>query len=229
MTGGVFELQSVLAYDFVRMTRVDLIAALHRYVGRFPTESNTAERFFDLLAGHPNCYERDCWAGHITGSAWVVDVAATRTLLTHHKKLDKWLQLGGHSDGDENSVRVALREATEESGLHLNLISAGNPGVEEIFDVDVHEIPARKREPAHYHFDIRFAVQAVGSDDFTVSDESNALAWVPLNALAEYTNEESMLRMQQKWLRIRRGSRGSGASLRNRAPSEFGERRPKPI
>ena len=185
-------------------TRKDLIAVLHRYRARFPAELATVDRFLVLLEGHAMCYERDCWVGHITGSAWVVDIGATRTLLTHHKKLDKWLQLGGHSDGDENTNRVAMREATEESGLDLIPVSMTGVAVDEVFDIDIHQIPARKHEPAHSHFDVRLAFQATGSDDFTVSEESNALAWVPVDQLESYTTEVSMLRMQQKWLRMQK-------------------------
>ena len=91
--------------------------------------------------------------GHITGSAWVVDPAGSRLLLTHHRKLGKWLQLGGHSDGEPDTLAVALREAREESGLRVRPISNA------VLDIDIHTIPALKGEPAHLHYDVRFALR----------------------------------------------------------------------
>ena len=102
------------------------------------------------------------------------------------------MQLGGHSDGDPDTLAVARREAEEESGLTLSLLDPC------IYDIDIHEIPARKSEPAHYHFDVRFAFVAASSD-FVVSAESMALAWVEISRMAEFTGEESLLRMGQKW------------------------------
>src|ERR1022692_1433569 len=99
-----------------------------------------------FVEAYPDCLQRTQLTGHLTGSAWIVDKAHTRTLLTHHRKLDKWLQLGGHADGDPDLLAVAMREAREESGLtKLRAASV------EIFDLDRHWIPERKAEPAHWH------------------------------------------------------------------------------
>ena len=115
-----------------------------------------------------------------------------------------WLQLGGHSDGDPDTAAVAKREAEEESGLPVTLVSA------EIFDIDVHAIPARKDDPEHEHFDVRFQLLAE-RDDFVVSAESIDLAWVPLVDLQQYTDEESILRMKMvgpvKSLNLRKSQR----------------------
>lgn len=174
------------------MQRRKLQEALARYVQCYPDEQATVIRFTALLNDHPTCFERDCWLGHITGSAWLVDTSGTQLLLTHHRKLNMWLQLGGHSDGETDIAAVAKREALEESGLPLSLIS------DEIFDIDVHEIPARKDDPAHEHFDIRYMLQAQ-HNDFVVSAESIDLAWVSIEQLESYTDEESILRMRRKW------------------------------
>src|SRR5436305_5487357 len=87
---------------------------------------------------HPDCLLRSCVPGHLTGSAWIVSADRQRTLLTHHHKLDKWLQLGGHADGDGDLLAVALREAQEESGL-----TRLRPVATAIYDFDRHWIPAR--------------------------------------------------------------------------------------
>lgn len=174
--------------------RSNLAAALDRYGAQHAAEQAMAARFADFVRSEPNCYERDCWSGHVTGAAWLLNKAGTHALLTHHRKLNMWLQLGGHSDGDPDTTAVALREAREESGLAVRLLQA------EIFDIDVHPIPARKQDPEHWHFDVRFLMQVEGSEDFVVSPESLDLAWVPVVELSNYTREPTILRMGQKWL-----------------------------
>lgn len=174
------------------MHRRNLSEAIERYHIRYPEEIDAVQRFRNLLGEYPNCFQRTCWAGHITGSAWLVDASGELLLLTNHRKLKMWLQLGGHSDGDANTSGVAYREAVEESGLQVALLS------EEIFDIDIHEIPAAKGDPAHYHFDVRYQLRAENMD-FVVSEESLDLAWVQINDLENYTEETSILRMREKW------------------------------
>ena len=174
---------------------VGILAQLDGYLARHPDERDAVARTRDLLLHEPRCFERDCWRpGHITGSAWLVDAAGSRVLLTHHRKLGRWLQLGGHSDGDADPLRVACREAEEESGLQVTPVSTA------LFDLDVHEIPARHSDPAHLHFDLRFALRVVGSERFTLSNESHELRWVRIAELDRLTQEWSMLRMAKKWL-----------------------------
>ena len=179
------------------MAQADLIRQLREYRSRWPGEAGTVDRFIDFVSSHPDCFERHLAIGHVTGSAWVVDRAGARVLLTHHKKLDLWVQLGGHADGDSDVLRVARREAAEESGLAgLELVPGG------IFDVDVHRIPAGGEGPEHFHWDIRYAFRAAGGEAFRVSAESHELRWVGIQSLASVTAEESMLRMARKWRRL---------------------------
>jgi 8-oxo-dGTP pyrophosphatase MutT (NUDIX family) len=175
------------------MDRQPLLQLLHDYAELHPDEQTVTNRFIDFVAAHERCFHRDLWAGHVTGSAWLVDGGGGRVLLTHHRKLGRWLQLGGHSDGHPEPLAVALKEAREESGLEVVPLSTA------IFDLDIHEIPARGSDPAHHHFDVRFALQVVGSESFRVSGESLELAWVAIERLADYTTEESVLRMARKW------------------------------
>lgn len=175
------------------MHRKPLLEKLRRYAERHPEEAAVTVRFIDFVAGNPQCFERSLASGHVTGSAWLVDRGARRVLLTHHRKLGRWLQLGGHSDGVPDPLEVAISEAREESGLDVAPLSP------EIFDLDVHEIPARSNEPAHLHFDVRFALEVRGSEAFRVGEESLDLAWVPIDGLDRYTREESVLRMARKW------------------------------
>ncbi len=138
--------------------------------------------------------ERALERGHVTASAWVMDAAGKNVLLTHHAKLNLWVQLGGHlEDSDESVAAAALREAREESGLtRVRLVS------EQVFDVDVHSIPARGDVPAHRHYDLRFLCVADSGEPLRVSDESHDVAWVALADVPALTGERSVLRMLEK-------------------------------
>jgi 8-oxo-dGTP pyrophosphatase MutT (NUDIX family) len=176
------------------MHRKDLLDQLEAYCLHWPAEEAVVTRFTEFIETHPDCFERSLKVGHITGSAWIVNKPGTHVLLTHHRKLDAWLQLGGHADGNHNIREVALQEAREESGLdEFRMVLDG------IFDIDAHLIPERKGEHAHIHYDIRYAFETCHLSDYTVSDESHDLAWVELARLEEYTTEESMRRMARKW------------------------------
>ena len=178
-------------------SRTGLLTLLRAHVSQAsdPHEAAMLNATLAFVQAEPRCAERSLAVGHLTGSAWIVDATRTRTLLTHHRKLDKWLQLGGHADGDLDLAAVAMREAVEESGLsNLRLVSPA------LFDVDRHLIPARKSEPEHWHYDLRFMIEADPAEAFVVSDESHDLAWVEIARMAEFNREESMLRMARKTL-----------------------------
>ena len=150
-----------------------------------------------LLMSPDNVFERTHFTpGHFTGSAWILSPDGEQALLMHHKKLDKWLQVGGHADGNPDLPAVALREAHEETGIaNLQLIA------EQTFDVDVHAIPARKDEPQHNHYDVRYLLQ---SPDWALSpnDESLDMDWFSPNEIIDMTDNDSIHRMVQKWLFI---------------------------
>ncbi len=175
------------------MTRAALLAELGRYAPADAHERAMTQDVIAFVDAHPDCFERTCPTGHITASAWVLDEEKSHVLLTHHRKLDRWLQLGGHADGDPDVRRVARREALEESGL-ANIRFAQHA----IYDIDVHEIPARGAEPAHKHYDVRFAFIADRAAPTVVSDESHELAWVSLGELAALGADESVIRLAAK-------------------------------
>ena len=151
--------------------------------------------FAELAAEGGLAYRRDRLEGHFTASSWLVSDDGRRTLLTHHRKLGRWLQLGGHADGDEDLSQVALKEAEEESGL------TGLSVEPEIFDLDRHWIPEHKGVRGHWHYDVRFVVYAGFDEEFAVSDESIDLAWRDIAALAEDQGaDESLRRMAKRWL-----------------------------
>lgn len=174
--------------------REPLLQLLKAYTPLDAADHVQADTIATFVRSTPSCFLRMHLSGHITGSAWLVDNSETRVLLTHHKKLGKWLQLGGHADGNPDILAVARREAAEESGLSdIAVVTTA------IFDLDVHPIPARANEPAHHHYDIRFALKATGSEKFVVSAESNTLAWVEIDRVHELTDEPALLRMAAKW------------------------------
>jgi 8-oxo-dGTP pyrophosphatase MutT (NUDIX family) len=178
-----------------------LAAAFADHGRRWPGEAEIAGQFLALLGDAENPFVRERLAGHFTASAWLVDRSGQRILLTHHRKLGLWLQLGGHADGDRDLARVALREAEEESGL------AGLRVEPAIFDLDRHRIPEYKGVPAHWHYDVRYVVHAGGDEAFVVSDESHALAWRDIAGLAiDDSADASLRRMAGKWLAATRSS-----------------------
>ena len=167
-----------------------ILGLLSDYLQHYPEEAAMVIRYQDFVEENKNCFERSLLIGHVTGSALVVNSHHDSVLLTHHRKLNKWLQPGGHADGDTDVLRVALKEADEETGL-----DSIEPITRALLDVDIHSIPERGNEPRHFHYDCRFLFHSTGSDAFTVSEESHDLAWVPMDQITEYTHEESILRM----------------------------------
>jgi len=180
------------------MHRQPLLQKLQAHQPFDAHETAMLHRLREFVEQYPDCFERSLLVGHITGSAWIVNEAGTHTLLTHHAKLDRWLQLGGHADGETDVLSVALREAQEESGL-VEVIAAGDA----IFDVDIHAIPARAGEPEHFHYDVRFLFVADSTAPLRANRETKELAWVEIGKVAELNPEESMRRMVEKTLRRR--------------------------
>lgn len=177
--------------------REALLYVLDQYQARYPEEGDTLARIRELLAGRPDCFERTCMPGHITGSAWIVSPDRSKYLLTRHRIFDRWLQLGGHADGCPRPHLVALREAEEESGLAGFGLFRDPDGYVPL-DVDIHDITARYDMPAHAHYDLRYLLAATAEQPLEISDESHDLRWFAREELLEIVHEESVLRMLRK-------------------------------
>lgn len=165
------------------------------YARRWPLERDVVELFQQLLGDAEDPFRRERLAGHFTASVWLVSADGSRVLLTHHRKLGMWLQLGGHADGERDLQVAALKEAEEESGLQDLRIAPG------IFDLDRHRIPEHKGVAEHWHYDVRYVVRASNNEAYIVSDESHDLAWRHIAELADSTDADaSVRRMAGKWL-----------------------------
>ena len=162
-----------------------------------PAEVSARERMLALLDSTPDCFVRTSFPAHFTGSALVVDATGEKALLHHHKKLNKWLQFGGHCDGDTDILRVARREALEESGIEGLIVASARP-----FDLDIHAIPAKGGEPEHFHYDVRYMMIAPEGAQFATSEESHELRWLTPEETLELPLDEGLRRMIAKWQAI---------------------------
>ena len=177
------------------MTDLAFADDLSAYARQWPLERETVALFEQLLIDVENPFRRERLAGHFTASVWLVSADGGRVLLTHHRKLGMWLQLGGHADGERDLKIAALKEAEEESGLTELSIEPG------IFDLDRHLIPEHKGVPEHWHYDVRYIVRASENEAYIVSDESHDLAWRTIAELAGSTEADaSVQRMAGKWM-----------------------------
>ena len=168
------------------------------YIKSFPNE-NAAIRMLDFYKNVPNCFQKNNQIGHFTGSAWVVSPNRKQILMTHHKKLNMWLQLGGHADGSEDLISVAMREAKEESGFENFILLS-----DEIFDLDIHEIPATSVDEKHIHYDVRFLLEAdPEKNEIIISNESHDVRWICLDDVLNRNSEDSMKRMVNKTLDLK--------------------------
>jgi len=141
------------------------------------------------LAGLADSTDRNRFdPGHFTASGFVVSPDGTSLLMIHHRRLDRWLQPGGHIDPDDPSpIAAAAREVHEETGVETMPIEDG------LVDVDIHRIPPRDPEPSHEHFDLRFAFRAL-TTDLVADDEVYDAVWVRWDDLDSYGVDDSVLR-----------------------------------
>jgi len=162
-------------------------------------EARFKEQMGELLQVKDDCFSRDHFGpGHFTASAFVLSPNGEDLLLIFHAKLKRWLQPGGHVDSEDKDIlQAAAREVEEETGLS-NLYPIG-PG---LFDIDIHEIPSRKGEPTHKHFDARVLLQA-RSLDFKAGSDALDAKWVPLTEVNAVESDASVMRAVNKLLEER--------------------------
>lgn len=174
---------------------IELIEELRRYRPCDSREAQHHRSILDLLCSGAAPFSREHFVpGHITASCFIVDPISKRVLLHHHRRLDRWLQMGGHVENNESALEAALRESREESGLiDLELL------VRSVVDLDVHQIPAARGEPDHAHFDVRYAARTADPGAIVIDrNESNELAWVDIDRAVPLMNEEASQRAMSK-------------------------------
>jgi len=179
---------------------------LRDFPGRasFYPQSDCVGQFEKLLGVGPEAFLRDHYPGHFTASGVVITNDYQHVLLTLHRKLNLWLQLGGHADGECDLKEVAIKELEEESGISgvvpTSLAShwSGRQDSPNVFDLDIHEIPARLNEPLHYHFDVRFLFKVPHRVDVVISEESTDLKWFEVAEAYQLTDEPSTHRLFDK-------------------------------
>jgi 8-oxo-dGTP pyrophosphatase MutT (NUDIX family) len=159
-----------------------------------PHELGYRHRMVELLDSCSNCFRRDAFPAHFTGSAFVVSADGRRGLLNHHRKLARWLQFGGHCDGEEDVLSVARREAYEESGIAGLVVASTRP-----FDLDIHDIPAIGDEPAHLHYDVRYVLIAPEQAEIQASPESKELRWFTSAEMETWNLDPGLRRLIEKW------------------------------
>lgn len=187
--------------------RPALLAALRRHAPADAAEARDRDQILEFVERHPLPFDRKVAEGHLTGSAIVVSADGARVLLLHHRKLDRWLQPGGHGDpGETTGEEVALREALEETGIEgLRL----DPMAPRPLDVDVHDIPARGHEPAHQHLDLRYLVRAPeGARVSPALAELHEIRWVAWDD-ADALDPDPGLRRALGKARLAQGVRGA--------------------
>jgi 8-oxo-dGTP pyrophosphatase MutT (NUDIX family) len=165
---------------------------LEKYLKSFPSEEVIVDRCRKLLWTEVNSFFRYSLPGHFTASAWILSPERSSILLVDHPKFGCPLQPGGHADGDSNLLNVALREVREETGIEALILS------KDPFDIDIHFIPHRKEEPAHYHYDVRFLCEGPSIDTHLVSPEGLKLTWHSAEEIAQGSCGADLARMQKK-------------------------------
>ncbi len=179
----------------------NLSQRLHSYDAPNEVERLYKQAMLDFLHQHPDAFLRSETIGHFTASAWILDKSGEKALMLHHKKLDRWFQLGGHADGDTDLLNVAIKEAQEESG-----IQGIEPVFASIFDLDIHEIPANSKDPQHFHYDVRFLLQVKSDEVIQINHEAKDLRWITKNRKDLPTQNVSVVRMFDKWVELNRNS-----------------------
>lgn len=175
---------------------MDIIRSLYEYKATYQEEELTKKLMLTFLMQANKPLARETVAGHLTASALLLNSDKSKFMLMHHKKLNKWLQPGGHADNEEDLLKVAINEAAEESGIpNIEAIS------KQIFDIDIHEIPKYKSTPAHYHYDFRFVLKTIDNDNLVQNEESNDLKWFDLSHPPQNL-EWSVLRLIEKYNKI---------------------------
>lgn len=145
----------------------------------------------DFMDNNPDAFLRTNLIAHMTASAWIVNPERTRTLMVYHKIYDSWSWTGGHADGEEDLLQVALREAREETGVHRV-----RPVSEDIYSLEVLTVDGHEKRgayvPSHLHMNVTYLLEAEETDRLHIrEDENSGVAW--------FTLEEALKASTEPW------------------------------
>lgn len=176
------------------MNQNTVLTQLNHYQTNYSEEIDFQKDMIQFVQENADFHQRINLAGHLTASAWILSPDQKSILMIHHKKLNRWLQPGGHLEAQDDTLEAgARREAIEECGLtHLELFSEG------IFDLDIHPIPEKGNEPAHFHYDVRFIYQTKNWELEADFAEVNHIKWRKVDELLTENSEQSIHRMLLK-------------------------------
>jgi len=170
-----------------------LEALLLAYNSSCEQQEKLKQQMLNFLS-NSDCFERGCVAGHFTASALLLDRDQQKALLMHHRKLNKWVQVGGHCDGNPDVLAVAIQEAQEESGIKSII-----PVTRTILDLDIHLIPGNNFEAEHLHYDVRFLLKVNSDEALHGNDESLDVRWFANDLATLPTASQSVTRLFDKW------------------------------
>lgn len=176
------------------MNKKTLLKEIGLFDSTFTEEIKFKHQVIDFLNQHDDFYQRTNLQGQVTGSAWIISPNCKQVLLIHHKKLNIWVQPGGHADATDTSLfETAQREAIEE--CCVKIIDSKT----EIFDLDIHEIPTKNDIPKHLHYDFRYCFVAEPSSKLDIDKtEINDAQWIDVAQLASENTSQSIRRMALK-------------------------------
>ncbi len=164
-----------------------LLKKIVEKTNNFPN-TNIKQDFLDFLEQDESQTTNNT-IGHFTGSCWILNSDSSKTLLTHHKKLNIWIPTGGHLEENESPLDASIRESFEETGLKLELLD------DKPIYLDIHNIPQYKGILKHKHFDFTYLFRYIGNEDYIISSESHDLKWIKLENISNYTSEKNILDM----------------------------------
>lgn len=171
-----------------------LASLFQQYLNMYPEEVVTIDRCQKLFWTESESLLRTCLPGHFTASGWIYSPTGREVLLMYHPKVGKFIQPGGHADGEDNLMQVAQREVLEETGINVHNYS------EHPLDISIHFIPATATEPSHYHYDVRYLCGALERPKTLCSPEGHELAWVPVKQIARGDYGVDLARLHKKAL-----------------------------
>lgn len=183
------------AHEFERLK-----ALLRSCSPQNPREKEDLQEMLQACELHPDVLSRSCEDGHFTASSWICDREHKRVLLVYHRIFDSWAWTGGHADGDPDLLRVALREAEEETGLReFQLLNTDVLSGDEKppISLEILKVKAHRRRglfvPAHLHYNLTWLLEADATTPLRIKeDENSGVAWFLLDEVCAHCSEPQM-------------------------------------